>query len=853
MQFRLEVQGIESVCNFRLSWGGSGEQLVATVPYPATVVLAYEHWREQYLMFYNHLALAPPASSTPKPQPLRGKADLSGVLEPITVDWGLRLKHAQETLRSEFQEWLCRGELLPIRRKLSQANGQAGQGHGASGNPVEPQVILLSCYSIDLERLPWEDWEIASEFNSSQQLRLIRSPLNIASPPPAAHRPRLRMLAIMGDETGQDFTEEKKALMQLAPKVKVEFLELRDDPTIDLSQQICRTLEDPVGWDMLFFAGHSSESAVAGGMIQCTPQRGMLMTELLPSLQIAKQRGLHLAIFNSCSGLNIAQSLVGIGLAQVVIMREKIHGQVASKFLVEFTQKLQQGQNSHTAFLSACDYLKRLNQTYPSAFLVPSLFAHPHATSLALRSWRWRSWLAQLLPTRREAIALGSCIALSVMPPVREALLDQRTWVQAHYRHLTGQIPPASKAPILLVQIDKDTLNQIPNLELIYNNSPIMDRRRILAPLVRSLSESGARLIGFDYIFDQPVPPQDRYLSEAINHGISRYGGWFIFAEAFSHEEGFLSPTNKEGFLSPTNKEGFLSPTNNIANPRNFLYGCANSDSIWHINLPALGECGQTLDSDDPPKLPLPYVLAFSAALRENKISLNAGQEATAQESLIEEIAKAQEQSRANSKIHALSQVYTSDITFLSKYMNQNWLQPLLDYSIPPDRVFQKISAIELINKTKSFKIAPDQIVIIASGGYTGLKSSSDLDDADTYPLPRAISFWRSKQLAVGNLPKLTGGEAIAYATYHLYHQKFLAHIPDLWIVLMVGLVARNIKATHSLRSKKSFWIGTMAAYVSISLQLYVTAGILIPFTLPLLAWFWSGTPYARRKVNGSR
>jgi CHASE2 domain len=830
MKFRLEVQGIESVCNFRLSWGNGGEQLVATVTYPSTVILAYEHWREQYLAFYSNLSIEEPTHESTAPnqpvpnQPLRGKADLSGTLEPVEVDWRLRLKHAQETLRSEFQEWLSKGELLRIRRELSQQHLNQQPDQGTANSPA-PSIVLLSCYSMDLERLPWEDWEIASEFGSDHEIRFVRSPLDIASPPATkVYRPRLRMLAILGDETGQDFTAEKAGLKKLAPKMKVEFLRLQDNSSIDINQYICRTIEDPLGWDILFFAGHSSESSVAGGLIQVAPQQGMLMSELLPSLQVAKNNGLHLAIFNSCSGLHIAQSLVSIGLSQVVIMREKIHGQIASKFLVELTQKLRHGQDSHTAFLSACEYLQRVSQNYPSAFLVPSLFAHPHSTPIVLTSWRWRSWFKQMLPGRREAIVLASCMALSVMPAIREVLLDQRISVQALYRNFTKQIPAAQEPTILLVQIDKETIDRIPRIELIHKNQSIMDRRRVMTPLVERLTDAGAKIIGFDYAFNVPVEKHDSYFSKSIENSINKYGTWFVFAQAYSSDEGLVNPIQA------------------IANSRYVLYGCTNSDSIWHIKLPSPTECGIPLTSDR--SFPFPYMLALASSLRENHILPQINSDQLFQRNFMQSGIQA----NSNPKIQSLIQTQESDITFLSAYISQHWLQPVLDYSVPPNQVLRKISAIQLINKTEQLKISPNQIVIIAAGGYMGIQSQSDLEDPDTYLMPKAIQYWRSRNLATGNLPKLTGGEIIAYSTYHFYNQKFLIPIPDSWMLLISVLTGKIVSLIPNLRRRKLFWISSTVVYIGISFQIYVVAQIIVPCIIPVIIWNWYGLLGTRRK-----
>jgi hypothetical protein len=842
MQFRLEIQAVESVCNFRLSWGIGGEQIIATVPYPTTIMLAYEHWREQYLAFYSSLPInESPSATISDDHPLRGKADISGTLEPTPVDWLLSLKHSQETLRSDFQEWLGRGELVHIRKKLFQAFAPIQSNPSAENAPI---LVLISCYSLELDRLPWEDWE--SEFGANQQIRFVRSPLDILQPTPAkVYRPRLRMLAIFGDETGQDFAAEKAALKSLAPQIKVELLNLQDDSSIDLKQQICTAIEDPIGWDMLFFAGHSSESAVTGGIIEIAPNQWMLITELLPSLQIAKEQGLHFAIFNSCRGLHIAQSLVSVGLSQIVIMREQIHGQVASKFLVKMTQKLHQGQDSHTAFLSACDYLKRISQNYPSAFLVPSLFAHPNATSISLRGWRWRSWFKQTLPKRREAIVLGSCIALSLFPQVRELLLDQRMWVQAQYRHWTNQVPQSSTPPVILVQIDKKTIEAINRDKLIPDvpemnsegNATIITDRRVIAKVIDGLTVSGAKVIGIDYLFNSTSKNSeaDKALAKSVKLGSQQHGTWFIFANSYLKTERFQG----------------VDPKTKIADHSTALYGCTNVDSLWHLKLPGYLECKHNESAQNKVPyilVPFPYMLSLASLLQQSSSKPQPQSDVVFQNLVLESAS----QNNQPKKIQILDKMQESDLTFISRYFSQYWLQPHIDYSIPPKSTFQTISAIDVIlGKSQPFK--PEQVVIIAAGVYDGAGFDSQNRDI-VGKLPMATAYWQAKGFSASEFAELTGGELLASATHHFYHHSFLIPIPDLWMILLSGLASRGmyvISQRHSKRhNDKLIWFAIPIGYISFSILTYVTAGILMPILLPTVIWVWYSLPYIRRHKN---
>lgn len=68
--------------------------------------------------------------------------------------------------------------------------------------------------------------------------------------------------------------------------------------------------------------------------------------------------GLQFALFNSCSGLDIAQGLINLGLSQIAIMREPIHNAVAQFFLEQLLQRLAPGQNMQTALHEVCRSLR---------------------------------------------------------------------------------------------------------------------------------------------------------------------------------------------------------------------------------------------------------------------------------------------------------------------------------------------------------------------------------------------------------------------------------------------------------------------------------------------------------------
>jgi hypothetical protein len=257
-------------------------------------------------------------------------------------------------------------------------------------------------------------------------------------------------------------------------------------------------------------------------------------------LTVAKERGLQFAIFNSCSGLSIANKLIDLGLSQVAVMREPIHNRVAEEFLVLFLQALTQYKNVHESVLAACEYLKlEKNLTYPSSYLIPSLFRHPEAALFRLEPFGLKQRLKQLIPTRREAIALTSLILISLQLPVQQFLLERRVLVQAIYRQVTHQFEKVTTPPVLLVQIDEQSIQKAKI------QTPIVPMdRKYLARLVDKLNDVKARVVGIDYLLDRNQEQSDRILVQSLHNAVrnSAHPTWFVFATTRDQHGQWLNP-----------------------------------------------------------------------------------------------------------------------------------------------------------------------------------------------------------------------------------------------------------------------------------------------------------------------
>lgn len=740
-RLNLQVQHIAHICHFHLSWG-QGQQLSAQVCYPDAVFQCYEDWQQAYRQFYRQF---------------RARPGVSGITDLPSINWRSRLIEAEARLIDQFYAWINQAELLPIRAAIAKA---------AQANTDSTNVDLFLTCEATLERLPWETWNVGQEFPLALSVRIARTPVNIRQPTTSAHRrSKLRILAILGDETGLNFQAEQQSLKQLRKFADVHFEGYQaNQDNRQLRAKIRQAIADPIGWDILFFAGHSNETALTGGELGIAPGETLTIQEIEPDLQLAKQRGLQFAIFNSCQGLRIAQALINLGLSQVVIMREPIHNAVAQQFFQCFVRHISEYQDAHTAVLSACHDLKHnANLTYPSSDWIPSIFRHPGAILPQLRPTNWSAWKQQWLPTRWEAGVLLSLAVLSLVNPVQNALLDQRLHVQAIYRQLTGQIPQ-NPPPVRLIAIDKKSLD----LAQIQRRNPLP--WTYLAQVLERLAPYDPQVIGIDYLLDEPAI-QTRSDVVALRQSVRSL--------AENHQTRFVFASILEG-----DRDLGVHPDIGIM-PAWGVQGYTDS-ADWFLSLPRAGQPCERL-------CPFTYQLAIAHS-------------------------------------PPLLPIQTLPLTEFSREFRQFWLQPIVDFSIPPDRIYERTAAYQLWepNGLQNTAILQHQVILIASDRYT----EAGLDDQtkDQTASPLAVKYWTPPNQSARS--SLTGGELSAYGIHHLLQRHFVIPIPDLWMVLIAAIAGKRLTQIKSRRLGLSVLSG-IGLYGAVSLQLYISSSLLIPFVFP--------------------
>ena len=265
-----------------------------------------------------------------------------------------------EQLIAQLNKWLDNASFHAIDRKLSRIL-----------EPTAEIKVIIETNDPILRRLPWHLWNF---FEDYPQAELALSTLEygyIRSQP--SRGDCARILAIFGDDRDLDLKSERQIIKDL-PHATTTFLEL---PQL---KELNERLWDRAGWDILFFAGHS-QTEVTTGQIFINETETITLEQLRLGLKKAIARGLKLAIFNSCDGLGLAQSLADLHIPQTIVMRESIPNQVAQEFFRYFLAAFARGESLYAAVREARERLEPLEIEYPCATWLPVICQNPAAES----------------------------------------------------------------------------------------------------------------------------------------------------------------------------------------------------------------------------------------------------------------------------------------------------------------------------------------------------------------------------------------------------------------------------------------------------------------------------------------
>lgn len=314
---------------------------------------------------------------------------------------------AAQAFQQGLNEWLNQRSLRRLERQLLQAIA-----------PEELQGFMIQTSDAQLRRLPWHLWDLfADHFPQAEVVLSSDLALNAAVEAQSlVLQQTIQILAIAGNTSGTEATLTEAMIRQPLPSARVKLL---NQPSI---AQLRSTLWEQA-WDLLFFVGHSASHAQdISGEIQLNQTETLSLDDLHYALEQSVQKGLKLAIFNSCDGLGLARKLADLQIPYVIVMREPVPDQVAQTFLQDFLASFARGNPVHQAVHAARLQLQDLSQRYPCAAWLPVICQNLVAPSLQYH---------QPMPSRLKwmgfaAVMATAAIASAVVLYTREQALQSR-------------------------------------------------------------------------------------------------------------------------------------------------------------------------------------------------------------------------------------------------------------------------------------------------------------------------------------------------------------------------------------------------------------------------------------------
>ncbi|NEO25112.1 CHASE2 domain-containing protein, partial [Moorena sp. SIO4A5] len=305
-------------------------------------------------------------------------------------------------------------------------------------------------------------------------------------------RHKVRILAILGNSEGINIKQDRQLLENL-PFADITFLV--EPPRQKLNETLW---EQP--WDILFFAGHS-ETEAGRGRIHINQTDSLTIDELREALKKAIERGLSLAIFNSCDGLGLANELEQLHIPHMIIMREPVPDLVAQQFLQYFIKAFASGKSLYLAVQEARKKLQGLEDQCPCASWLPVICQNPATIP--------PTW--QQLRGNHQHHLLQSALILSVVVTILVMVIRQlgilQLWELKAFDQLMRLRPnPGVDTRLLVVEAT--------DAEIKRYGYPLPDQT--LAQVLDKLESDQPRVIGLDIFRERPREPGHQALSRQL-------------------------------------------------------------------------------------------------------------------------------------------------------------------------------------------------------------------------------------------------------------------------------------------------------------------------------------------------
>jgi WD40 repeat protein len=347
------------------------EQYIGSLPPAPHLIELYQTWRSIYLNLCDRFQLRTSSQKstvnsisyyTSQAQ-IEEDDELEILKEGVVNVSEISFEEFSLLFQTKFNDWLQTEGFLNIDRQMRSQLDKNDEIH-----------LIIETSDELLRRMPWQCWDFLADY-AKAEVALARSEYKRRDSKTVGRnkREKVRILAILGDSHDINLATEREFLASIAD-AEVEFLV---NPS---RQQFNDRLWDALGWDILFFAGHSQSEGETGKIYlnENSDNNSLTVEQLKEALKTAIANGLQLAIFNSCDGLGLANAIEKLNIPVAIVMREPISNYVAQVFLKNFLEAFAlEGKSLYLSVQQARRKLQGLEDDFPGASWLPVICHNP--------------------------------------------------------------------------------------------------------------------------------------------------------------------------------------------------------------------------------------------------------------------------------------------------------------------------------------------------------------------------------------------------------------------------------------------------------------------------------------------
>lgn len=289
---------------------------------------------------------------------------------------------------------------------------------GQLGGKREIVPILLDTNDVELSRLPWQEWDLLNNRGFQTELALRVRERFGHSIKEVIPQEKVQILVLVGCAKNLDISKDLAIIEELQNSRAADVTLLREPRRQDFQD----ALRDQ-DYHIFVYIGHSrSDEEGRIGWLQLTESDSISIDDFKLAFQKAIERGLQLAIFNSCDGLGLAYQLAELNLPRCIVMREPVPDEAAAAFLQHFLREFSQNKSLFAALHEARSRLEFARSQYPGVMWLPVLCTRESALN---RPFTWQNMVKA---NAKESDS--SAEKQSVLPSVKGGSAQKhRKWV----------------------------------------------------------------------------------------------------------------------------------------------------------------------------------------------------------------------------------------------------------------------------------------------------------------------------------------------------------------------------------------------------------------------------------------